>query len=278
MPYSMASRVELNDVEEQHGLVVVLDALGVKGIQLRRNPQQFIETWMRIISVLRGTDSVLERLVHQGNLPPANRSVMSFSDTIIITVTAENEEDTFRHAIQYIVNTFCFALVHGVMLRGSIALGQFYSSENMIIGPAMDDAIQWHDQLDWIGVAASPSTSSRLDYLKSDGKQVDSLYVDYRVPIKQKPEIRLLKAVNWIPLLEVIDAIENQSLKLHSGGFTTTRERTMKVVRRAFSHSSIPPIAHEKYVKTLEFVEAMLVETIDEGGSTFPATIEPLTD
>jgi hypothetical protein len=52
-----------------------------------------------------------------------------------------------------------------VFLRGAMSIGKFFRSRSLVIGPAVDDAVQWHAVADWIGVIMTPSASYELDYL-----------------------------------------------------------------------------------------------------------------
>ncbi len=45
----------------------------------------------------------------------------------------------------------------GIYLRGIIPIGQFYESQRAIIGPAIDEAAEWHKKTKWIGVSTAPT-------------------------------------------------------------------------------------------------------------------------
>jgi hypothetical protein len=44
-----------------------------------------------------------------------------------------------------------------MLLRGIVSYGQYYLSQQLIIGPAFNDTVSNYDRLDWIGIALCPN-------------------------------------------------------------------------------------------------------------------------
>ena len=63
-------------------------------------------------------------------------------------------------------------ILKGVYLRGVISIGKFYQSQNLIIGPAVDEAAEWYTNIEWIGVSAAPTAHFILEKLAEIGAKV----------------------------------------------------------------------------------------------------------
>ena len=79
--------------------------------------------------------------------------VVSFSDTVIITYTGDEEDSLqlLEDIELHLCKPFCDALLDGVFFRGIISKGKFKQTPRMIIGPAIDEAMSWFERHDWMG-------------------------------------------------------------------------------------------------------------------------------
>lgn len=96
--------------------------------------------------------------------------VRTFGDTILMTIgnsTLPIPADIEAAAAwsSFLVAT---GLDSGYRFRGAIAAGDFISTPEAIIGPAVADAAAWYERADWIGVHVTPSTDPRIEVSESD--------------------------------------------------------------------------------------------------------------
>jgi hypothetical protein len=131
------SRYELGGITHENiwGLVVFLDALGIKGIWRGNNVEEVLNNWNKVYYMF--SDS-LENWLSGVNLT-------TFSDTFIISM--RGHEELFENPLQF-VEIMCNALIppflnsmhYGLFFRGIISMGYFSRSSRMLIGPAVDEA------------------------------------------------------------------------------------------------------------------------------------------
>jgi hypothetical protein len=70
-------------------------------------------------------------------------------------------------------------------------------TSEMIIGPAIDDAVQYHDKANWIGIMAVPTLSKILTNEHNAGRTVGT-FCKYKIPMKNEQMGEW--AVNFCPL------------------------------------------------------------------------------
>lgn len=86
-----------------------------------------------------------------------------FSDTFIIYSRGDSLED-FAHLESAARIFFQLLTVRRIPARGCISFGKLYSQakENVFIGPALIEAHQFGEELNWIGLCMAPSVEARL--------------------------------------------------------------------------------------------------------------------
>jgi hypothetical protein len=132
------------NIYPKKGLVVFLDALGIKGIWQKEDPQDVITRWNRVWDEFK----LLEK-----QLPSLN--VYGFSDTIIITSTLLDDGIFFTLNLigKLLIPCFIKSIENRIFLRGSITYGKFFESSKISIGPAVDECALLHNSFDWIGIS-----------------------------------------------------------------------------------------------------------------------------
>jgi hypothetical protein len=158
----------------KEGAVTLLDVLGWKGIWQRRPDA---------IQALRGTIDLIRDIQEMevrdnsryAGLTPA---IWGISDTIALTTYGEASLVLPFHAMISRL-LLSFSLTNEFALRGATSYGWFYSEDNMLVGPAVDEVASWYEAVDWIGVIYAPSAflHSILD---------SSIGADYVRPYKVK--------------------------------------------------------------------------------------------
>jgi hypothetical protein len=170
----------------EEGVVVFLDALGVKGIWARAEPESVINSWESVLKRLRESIKNSPKMGSIGDTPEAlGYNISAFSDTVIITLKCKDDPAAHVPLVAKIVSEpFFYAMVKGIYFRGVIAIGKFYQSNTLVIGPAIDEAAEWYTQTEWMGVSTAPSASFGLSRLEDQKADVSKWFVKYDVPAK----------------------------------------------------------------------------------------------
>lgn len=86
-----------------------------------------------------------------------------FSDTFIIYSRSDSLED-FAHVESAARIFFQLLLINEIPVRGCISHGKLYSQakKNVFVGPALIEAHQYGEALDWVGFCLAPSVEEKL--------------------------------------------------------------------------------------------------------------------
>lgn len=168
-PRGISSRI-------QHGFVIFIDVLGIKGIWKRKDPSLVIKNWKEIIG--KFNDSINNSIRH---LKPYS---ITLSDTIIITCECECNIENIDSIFQSLMQPFIYSISLEFFLRGTISYVMTFLSPQLIIGRSIDEAAEWHNQLEWIGIATTPNLS--MFYLGKGYRNRTNNYIYYpRISIKE---------------------------------------------------------------------------------------------
>jgi hypothetical protein len=147
--------------ESEIGFLIIMDLLGVKGIWKTPDYENHFNKWTNINYFI---DDCFNKLPFQFNR-------YCFSDTIIITINAQNYNKN-NNLLNYIRkigitigNIIQESVKNDLFFRGSISFGKYLKSSNSIIGPAIDDASICYDKSEIIGVIVSSDFKKILDNL-----------------------------------------------------------------------------------------------------------------
>ena len=104
------------------------------------------------------------------------------SDTIIIT--CECNISNINTIFQSLIQPFIHSIDLDFFLRGTISYGMTFISPRLILGPAIDDAAEGHNILEWIGIATTPNLSA---YYLGNGyeKKTDNYSYYPTIPVKK---------------------------------------------------------------------------------------------
>jgi hypothetical protein len=173
---------------QSSGAVVVLDALGTKGIWNKMDPQTILDHWKEFIS----------SLFIELNMAKREHLVLTynhFSDTIIMTITGDEDVRILNFFSSILTAIVDYGITKNIYLRGAISFGTIYkikqipgyldsNNSEMIIGPAIDEAAQYHEKGNWIGVMATPSVNKIL-MDKSNRHRFVGTFCKYMIPMKE---------------------------------------------------------------------------------------------
>jgi hypothetical protein len=128
-------------------------------------------TWA-YVDLSGAVSPVISRFEVQVPSPPAG--VIGFSDTIIAwREIGKTDMSAFERLCNDVIDFFNATLVDGDFYRGVISVGQFLPADHAIFGPAVQEAGDWYEAFDWMGVSLTPSaewfvrSSDRLQDLRS---------------------------------------------------------------------------------------------------------------
>lgn len=163
--------------EEKKGVIVLLDALGVKGMWKNQNPKTILDSWDSVVNSVNL--DVIEAKKRGMEL-----KFNAFSDTLILSITNGKIDEMINRMTLSLHTLIPFAMFQGINFRGCMSMGKFYQSENMIIGPTIDEAAMYYETGNWIGAFATPSVYSRV---KRNFSKFNDYLIEYTIPTKNKP-------------------------------------------------------------------------------------------
>lgn len=224
---------------QREGIVAFIDALGIKGAAAREDPGVLVRGWSELLVALQN------RAKSEGIF------IAAFSDTIIAYKESEHIYSS-RSPIPEIARMasalFWDGLSKGIFLRGAISMGRFHQGSSMLIGPAVDDAAEWYEAANWMGVMLTPRTSYLVDKLHSRG-EVPEVGVLRKFPVPIKDGVaEELWAVAW-PILPV-----NKNSRPVEATIVGLDERRARVLE-AFSMYPLGRRDVDKYRNTLRFFD-----------------------
>jgi len=131
--------------------------------------------------------------------------VQTISDTVIITAYSRlRPGQLLRHLAADLFGIYRIALYHGVVYRGAVSFGDFYRQGGALVGPAVDEAAEWHTLPNCAGVVLSPSAGSIMDrHVRVRGDKDPVGFVRLPIPLKGggKAECWALDWYRcWLPL------------------------------------------------------------------------------
>ena len=117
-------------------------------------------------------------------------SIKSISDTIVILTPAVPEIAFDIHG-RLCQQAIVSSIEYKIPLRGATSYGEFNHEENIMIGPAIDEAAAWHENVEWFGSIMTPSAF----FLGSHNTL--SCWRDYDIQCHEG--IFKTACVNWVP-------------------------------------------------------------------------------
>ncbi|MCI9420044.1 MAG: hypothetical protein HFG32_08550 [Eubacterium sp.] len=169
----------------QEGVITFMDFLGWKGLwqnQAQRNPLQEVSTLIQQIEQIVD-DYTKEVFPYSARLKLSK--LISISDTIAIFTPKICHVETVvilgLHArIAKFVLEEC--VKQSYPIRGAIAIGQYNTKDNIMIGPGIDECASWHETCNWIGVHLTPS--AELAMKNNPSEDVENIVIRKNIPVK----------------------------------------------------------------------------------------------
>jgi hypothetical protein len=183
--YGLISRYVGNKNE---GIVIFLDALGIKGIWERLSYDDVTKKWDKVTGEFGLMEQSRQHL-------PLDIRYRALSDTIIITISSQNNialETILNITFNLLLPPFIESIKSRILLRGTVSYGEFYWSEKLIIGRAVDDAAYYHARIDWIGISICPNILKKIKI-----NQIDNRYLILYNNIPYKDRYRKGLVLDW---------------------------------------------------------------------------------
>lgn len=162
--------IEPDYLTERVGIVVVLDALGMKRALLEYKPSNIFENWKKVI------DNFEYDIMHKNN----NCFFRVFSDTIIITCYRIHNQ-SIKNLIDFVGNilikNFINGIINNIFFRGTLAYGKYSESTRLVLGDAINKATTCHEKTNWIGISLFPDINYGLFPTKSNK------FINYNIPL-----------------------------------------------------------------------------------------------
>lgn len=232
----MSSKLEISE-----GAIAIIDILGIRGLWARDEIKKTIDEWQNIIDDFKDFVKIAEDFD-----PNVKVNLQVFSDTIILTYESSDVIKALEYISTHLAYPFCHSILRKIFLRGTISVGKFIRSESLIVGPPIDEAVEWYELSDWMGISLSPSA----DFLMNENfykTKMQGLYIKYDVPQKDN-RTRNCWVLDWPnPMKEVMK---------HLGDNREPKEALLN----AFSSLPVSPSAISKYTNTLKFYETIMKE------------------
>lgn len=161
------------------GAIAVLDVLGIKGIWERESLNEIVRKWKGLVNDFNEIEAAIKN--DQNN--DIITHIQFFSDTVIVTYEGKDPVDLISYMSLHLTYPFCHSILQKIFLRGSISVGKFLRTESLIVGPALDEAANYYEYHNWMGMTLAPSARTLLDETFKNYRR-SGWYEKYNVPTK----------------------------------------------------------------------------------------------
>jgi len=236
----------MSRVNVREGYVLMLDMLGFK--ERTANIEfEFIDRWKAL------KKDIQRAAFEMKDGYDIHINTLFLSDTIIICFSLKKNDhcdlNTLLLSIPELIQSFFLKYMEesSIFFRGALSFGKFIflPKENIVMGPALNEAAEWYEATDWIGIILTPSAECKLRLIKNELFEPTALYddfVEYNVPIKSGfPDISKF-SIMWIGRHE----------------YRSADNDVLGRVLRTFASISHSPKYSSKYINTLRYIEDIL--------------------
>lgn len=179
---------------KRHGMVAIIDVLGVKGSWKGGNGTGAPSIHKRWNGLLKSTRCLLKGDDLVGN----GMTFSAFSDTMFITVEGRSYDRLLLAFGRIMWQAVTHSIREDVPVRGGVSCGTYFRSrDNLFTGPAVDEAAEYYLLPQWIGISAAPSANSVLSRAIPRSSHRDNrIYRRHDIPLKASVE-QDAWALNW---------------------------------------------------------------------------------
>jgi hypothetical protein len=170
----------------QKGFIVFIDALGMRRIWESVDPNIVFNKWRDIITRFSNA-------IQTSSLIQSLRYFNIVSDTIIMSFS--KDVSAYDEIFRVLLEPFRYSLSIEFPLRGTISHDIHYLSNLLAIGPAIADAAAIHDQIEMIGIFATPKLTEKI-HQKGLLRNSSNVTIYPQINMKQNGTYSGL-ALNW---------------------------------------------------------------------------------
>lgn len=182
-------RIEKKPIEG-NGVIIMIDALGTKGIHERIPSRRITETW-------RNFTTDLKNKIELDLSSDDKFTFHSFSDTIIVAIVTKKIDDVLYKISRIFTKFIIESMVIDRPIRGCISIGPIIMDDIQVVGDAIKEASEYFELPQWIGISACPSAHHKIEELQEkDSKKTDSHFQPFDLPLRNSIELGAL-AINW---------------------------------------------------------------------------------
>ena len=238
----------------RHGIIVYLDALGAKSFD-KSTSEHFLDFSEGLWDKLSKYDLCYpyynkECEINFSQVDKPDKKI--FGDTLVYAWDLKDRHkaiETLPHIVSRLVPAIRVGLDNKPIkfkLRGAVSIGDYYDlpgDNSIILGPALVDAHEWHDQAEWMGIIATPTCGFKLSKIALDvggNRRYGYVFWDYNVPIKGNKTLYLW-TLSW------------------PWAYYRYREDGRKDFFSNFAADDIPFEASAKYVNTQKYFNDYLL-------------------
>jgi Mrr N-terminal domain len=194
------------------GIIILLDVLGTKGKWKTTENAEISKLWNILTDTL--SDAVNEALEGKNH----RLTLLTFSDTIMIIVETLETKMVLVDLASSLRAPLVVSMMIGMPLRGCITTGEFHRDATLIVGPAIDEAAEYYDLPQWIGISSSPSANKIIEDIYNSKKDaVKDIFFKCDIPLKNSIEQNAW-ALQWAKesdkvVLETSKSLETSKLQ-----------------------------------------------------------------
>jgi hypothetical protein len=178
----------------EKGVVVLLDAIGVQEEYQREDPTTITKRWNVVDRKLSRLTNALKTKLQKSSYNPSIRIQQPYDNIqIFLPIDHPRYKDmsnrnatwwTVHHLGEILIPFFRYALYNRIYFRGCISSGEYFETRKRVFGPAINEAAEYCENANWIGIMASPNTFKVLD--NPDTKDWFKIFSKYPVPLNHK--------------------------------------------------------------------------------------------
>lgn len=234
-------------ITPKEGIIILLDALGIKGIWKRDKSKKVLRKWNDFV---RYFEDYITDILKNKNLTP---KFDTFGDTIRIIVevkdTKEIETDLINVAFS-LHGPIIRSMIICMPLRGCITTGEYSQGTTLIIGRAIDEAASYYNLPQWVGISASSSANRIIEQMKDYQPGVKDNFFRCDIPLKESIEQNAW-ALKWPDFSD--DMISEDSERLSGHKYSDTLDLINEKLKNPDSLD-----AALKWRNTAKFYESVL--------------------
>jgi hypothetical protein len=193
--------VQKNEIIEKYGLIAILDALGTKNLNADEI-HKFLENHFMVLSLFKDSFCDIAKEVNKaetGFTIVSEPEFHTFQDTLIIALEIGKKEEFINYLLYflYLIQFYVAAsFINHIMFRGAISYGPYFKyQDRFYFGEAINNAAQFAEKPDFIGVICEPRLSNFFDHLVENHNQgkisFPTRYFDHLKELVVKGEVPL---------------------------------------------------------------------------------------